>query len=78
MPNESDDLALDAARTRLSVIASGLALRFGDDVAAATLLGAAAGVLLDARSDADVSAYLREMADELDSDEAPRAPVGHA
>lgn len=78
MKERTDDQALEAARTRLSVIARGLALRFGDDVAAATLLGAAAGVLLDAHTDVDVAGYLRGMAAELDNGDATPAPVGHA
>lgn len=78
MTDERDDLALEAARTRLSVIAHGLVFRFGSDLAAASLAGALVGVVAEAHGREAAARWLHELAAEIGSDDGAPTTCGHA
>jgi len=70
MHEQSDDPALTGARRRLSMLAAGLARRFGSDLAAASLAGALVG-LVEQEYDREAAVqWLRELANEIEADDS--------
>jgi hypothetical protein len=69
---------LDEARGRLSRTATMLAVRFGAAQAAQLLAGAALGILLGTYGSARSIEFLRDLADELESDDDAPSTHGHA
>jgi hypothetical protein len=77
----NDDRTLAQARSHMTAVAHGMALKLGAEAAAAVLLGAAVGVLMTSCGAEKAAEYLSALAAALehgDGDDIAPANHGHA